>query len=57
MAYDPVAVLKQAKKRRREGLRLVKAGKTQQEIANLWGISKARVSEILATARREASTT
>lgn len=53
MAYDLVTVMREARKRRRKALRLLKQGKTQQEIADIFGVTKQRASEIIARAKRE----
>ena len=52
MAYDMIAVMRQAQRRRKEGLRLRAAGKTLQEIADLWGITRQRVHDILKRAQK-----
>lgn len=51
--YDPVSVMETAKKRRKLALKLRKSGKTTQEIADIFGVSKQRASVILASAERD----
>lgn len=53
MRYNHLAVLKQALERRRKLLELRMQGKSLQEIANLWGISRQRVAEIAARAKQD----
>jgi len=53
MAYDMVGVMREAKKRRKEVLRLRKQGKTTQQIAALWGVTRQRVDQIIAAAKQE----
>lgn len=54
MRYDMLAVIKQARKRRKEALRLRNQGLTLQQIADLWDISRARVQYIVEQAKKEA---
>ena len=56
MGYDMIAVMKEAKRRRRQALALANRGKTMQEIGATLGCSKQRASEIVAQARREQET-
>lgn len=53
-AYDQIAVLEQARKRRKELIKMKAAGKSLAEVAAIWNISRQRVSEIWRAAKREA---
>jgi orotate phosphoribosyltransferase-like protein len=55
MPYDMLAVIRQARKRRKEVLRLRNQGLTLQQIAELWDISRARVHYIVQQAKKEAA--
>ena len=49
MAYDPVAIWKEGRKRRRQAARLRAKGYTLQKIGKIMGISHQRVSKLLAS--------
>ena len=51
--YDRDSVIRQARERRLEALKMRKKGKTTREIAEEWGISIQRVNVILRQARFE----
>ena len=55
MAYDMEKVIRDARRRRVKALRLRRKGLTIQAIADEFGVTKPRMSEILARAEREAA--
>jgi len=53
MGYDIEKVMRDARRRRVRALRLRNRGLTIQAIADLFGVTKPRMAEILARAKRD----
>lgn len=51
--YDMIATILRARKRRAKALQMRRRGMTIQQVADHFEVSKARMSELLAQAKRE----